>query len=242
MRPRSRHRFSPPAGYWWNPATPGSGFVIEVQGTNLFMGGFLYAASGEAFWVASTGAMTSSSQYSGSLVTYSGGQTLTVSYQAPALNASSPGNIAMTFTDDSHGMLTWPGGTISIERFDFGTGGSETAQPSGSPQTGWWWNANEAGRGFAVEVQGGTLYFAGYMYDAAGNPVWYIASGAMGATESFGGDFAQYANGQTLTGSYRAPIVVNANAGAITLQFTGTASATLTLPNGNSIQLTKFTF
>jgi chitodextrinase len=117
----------PAAGYWWNPATPGSGFVIEVQGMNLFMGGFLYAASGEATWVASTGPMTSSSQYSGSLVTYSGGQTLTGSYLAPALNASSPGNIAMTFTDDSHGMLTWPGGTISIERFDFGPGGSETA-------------------------------------------------------------------------------------------------------------------
>lgn len=91
-------------------------------------------------------------------------------------------------------------------------------------------------------MQGGTLYFAGYMCDAAGNPVWYVASGAMSNAQSFQGDFAQYANGQTLTGSYQAPIVLNANAGAITLQFTGTMNATLTLPNGNSVPLSKFTF
>jgi hypothetical protein len=186
--------------------------------------------------------MTSSSQYTGSLIAYSGGQTLTGGYQAPVLNATSPGNIVITFTDDSHGMLTWPGGTIPIERFDFGPGGSEAAQASGAPQTGWWWNANESGRGFAVEVQGGTLFFAGYMYDAVGNPVWYVATGAMGGTDSFQGDFAQYANGQTLTGSYQAPVILNSDAGAITVQFTGTTSATLTLPNGNSIPLTKFDF
>ncbi len=67
---------SPAAGYWWNPASPGSGFVIEIQGSKMFMAGFLYAANGNATWIASSGPMASGNQYAGSLVTYSGGQTL----------------------------------------------------------------------------------------------------------------------------------------------------------------------
>jgi hypothetical protein len=68
---------TPATGYWLNPAASGSGFVIEVQGSKMFMADFLYAASGEATWVASVGAMSSPTQYAGSLITFSGGQTLT---------------------------------------------------------------------------------------------------------------------------------------------------------------------
>src|ERR1700722_3698674 len=171
-------QIAPAAGYWLNPLTPGEGFVIEVQGTQMFMAGFLYANSGEAPWVASVGPMTSSSQYSGSLITYTGGQTLTGAYQAPNLSPSL-GTLSLSFTDASHANLTWPGGTIAIQRFDFGPGGSETVPPLTTPETGWWWNPAEGGRGFAIEIQGNAMYFAGYMYDPNGNALWYLASGNM---------------------------------------------------------------
>ena len=32
-------RAAPAAGFWWNPAEPGRGFVIETQGTSMFMAG-----------------------------------------------------------------------------------------------------------------------------------------------------------------------------------------------------------
>jgi len=232
---------SPASGYWWNTAEPGRGFVIEIQGTTMFMAGFLYAANGEATWVASSGQMTTPTQYSGPLITYGGGQTLTGSFKAATQSASSPGNISIAFTSDTAGSVTWPEGTISIQRFDIVPGGSGATQPVTNPQTGWWWNPNEGGRGFAVEVQNGTMYLAGYMYDSAGNPLWYLASGAMG-TAAFQGQWTQYANGQTLTGAFHTATLANGNVGAVTLQFADNANATLTLPDGRQIPFTRYRF
>src|SRR5271169_959800 len=181
----ARAQTAPASGYWWNPAEAGRGFVIEIQGSQIFMAGFLYAASGEATWVASFGPMTSPTQYSGPLVTYSGGETLTGSYQPATQNSTPVGTIAISFTDDTHGSVTWPGGTTPIQRFDIVPGGSTAAQPATNPEVGWWWNPNEGGRGFAVEVQNGTMYFAGYMYDTSGNSTWYLASGPMASSTSF---------------------------------------------------------
>src|SRR5271169_5481873 len=107
----ARAQTAPASGYWWNPAEAGRGFVIEIQGSQMFMAGFLYAASGEATWVASSGPMTSPMQYSNSLVTYTGGQTLTGAYGGAPTPSAPLGNIAISFTDDAHGSITWPGGT-----------------------------------------------------------------------------------------------------------------------------------
>lgn len=233
---------APASGYWWNPAAAGTGFVIEIQGNQMFMAGFLYAASGEATWVASFGPMSTPTQYSGPLVTFSGGQTLTGNYQSPTQNPASPGNIAIGFTSDTAGTVTWPGGTIPIERFDIVPGGSTSTQPSTNPETGWWFNPNQGGRGFGIEVQNGNMYLAGYMYDPAGNPVWYLASGAMTSPASFQGEWAQFGDGETLTGPYKAPSVVKQNVGPVTLQFIDPATATLTLPNQAQISLIRYSF
>jgi hypothetical protein len=236
-------RAAPATGYWLNPNASGSGFVIEVQGSKMFMAGFLYAANGEATWVASVGPMTSSTVYTGPLITFSGGQTLTGAYVPPVEGANSPGNISITFADDNHASLTWPGGTIPIQRFDIVPGGSTAVQPATNPEAGWWFNPNESGRGFAIEVQNNAMYFAGYMYDNSGNPTWYLAYGPMatGNPSLFQGEWTTFANGQTLTGAYVAPIQNNAMAGAVTLQFHNAYSATLTLPN-EQIELVRFGF
>lgn len=236
---------SPATGYWWNPASPGSGFVIEIQGSQMFMAGFLYAANGDATWVASSGSMESGTQYSGSLVTYSGGQTLNGSYQqATALPAQ--GTITINFISDTTAALSWQNASgsasFAIQRFDIVANGSSTPQPATNPQTGWWWNPAEGGRGFAIEVQGGQMYFAGYMYDATGAATWYLAIGAMADAALFQGELSQYGGGPTLAGPYKAPTIVNAMAGAISLQFSSTTSATLTLPDGRQIPLSRYTF
>lgn len=235
-------QMTPAAGYWWNPATPGSGFVIEVQGTQIFMAGFLYAASGEATWVAAVGGMASSTEFSSFLITFSGGQTLNGDYQLPTQGANSEGNIYLTFTDDSHASLTWAGGTIPIERFDIVPGGLSAVEPVTNPETGWWWDPSQSGRGFAVEVQEGNMYLAGYMYDNQGNPTWYLANGPMSSATLFEGAWTEYANGQTLTGAYKVPALVNPNVGQVTLQFIDAAHAQLTLPNGEQIALQRFSF
>ena len=232
---------TPRAGVWWNPAEGGRGFVIEGQGSNLFMGAFLYDGSGRATWYAAGGGMNGDT-FIASLTPYSGGQTLTGAYK-PSTAGASPGNVSITFTDASNGTLTWPGGVIPIRRFDVVAGGAAMTPPAGTPETGIWWNPAESGRGFAFEIQGGTMFMGGYMYDAAGNPVWYLSGQApMADAMTYIGTWSQLGNGQTLTGSYQPPTTVDSNAGSVTIRFSDTQNAILTLPDGRTIPITRFRF
>jgi len=93
-----------------------------------------------------------------------------------------------------------------------------------------------------ANIQGNAIFMAGFMYDAAGNPVWYVAQGALDASGTFNGAWQQMANGQTMTGAYRAPVLLDSNVGSLSLAFGGSRAATLTLPGGRRIPLTRFDF
>lgn len=232
----------PQTGWWWNPSESGRGFSIEVSGNRLFMAGYLYAANtGQAFWFSSGGSMSSSSTYQGAMTAYGYGQTLTGGYIAP-VSTVNMGTISLNFTDATHGVLTWPGGSIPIERFNIVANGINAPRASFQPETGWWWNPSENGRGFALEIQNGVMFLAGYMYDGAGNPIWYSSANQMSSQGLYQGNWAQYANGQTLSGSYRPPALVSGNVGSLQIQFQTTTSGTLTLPDGRSIPITRFRF
>src|SRR5205085_764508 len=123
--------------------------------------------------------------------------------------------------------------------------GSAQCQPA-PPQTGWWWNPLEDGRGFSIEVRGNNIFFAsflydvsgrgffmewqngwldiaGYMYDDNGNSVWYLTVDQLkGATnQSFGNNWWSYANGQTLTGAWKPNTRINANVAPLSITFSG---------------------
>lgn len=235
---------APQAGWWWNPAEGGRGFTLEVQNGTMFMAGYLYDPSGRATWYAAGPTAMNGSTFSAPLLTYLGGQTLTSSYR-PTTGTINNGTISMTFTDASHGALTWPGGTVTvpIQRYDIVPGGAGAARPAGTPETGWWWNTAEGGRGYSIEIQNGTMFMAGYMYDDNGNPIWY-ASGpkAMTSATTYQDTWQQYGNGQTMTGAYKQAAVLNANVKNIGLTFNTPTTATLTMPNMASIQLTRYSF
>jgi streptogramin lyase len=229
----------PQTGYWWNPAESGRGFSIEQRGSNLFMAAFLYDSSGRATWYGIGPGPIVANTYTGTLSSYLNGQTLTGTYQPPTF-AGSSGSFSITFTTPTQATMTWPGGMMEVERFAFGPGGT---QPAGTPQTGWWWAPAESGRGYTVEIQGDLMFFSGYMYDAQGNPIWY-ASGptAMTSTALYQGVWQQYGNGQTLSGSYVPPSLVNADLGKLTIQFTSTTTGMLTFPDGRQVAIARFSF
>jgi DNA-binding beta-propeller fold protein YncE len=231
----------PLTGYWWNPAEPGRGYMIEVQGTTMLAAGFLYADSGEATWVYAQQQLALPGIYSGPLASYSGGQTLTGAYKPTAATVQL-GPDTFTFTSNTAGVIHWPGGLVPIVRYDFGPGGAAGVQPVTNPQSGWWFNPAEGGRGFGIEVQGGQMSLAGYMYDAAGNATWYLAAGAMSSATLFQGVWQAYGGGQTLLGAFKPSSIVTQNAGSVTLQFNDTANATLTLPDGRQVSLTRYRF
>jgi|GEM_PF-1328918 len=231
----------PQSGWWWNAAEGGRGFALEIRDGKLFFAGFLYEANGRSTWFASgPTAMQSETRYVGTLDRYFGGQTLNGTYKTPIMQES-VGSLVLTFTDATHAVISWPGGSVNIERFEFVEGGVKSPITGFTPESGWWWNPTEGGRGFAIEIQNNSMFMASFLYDDAGNPVWNVSTGPMASPNQFVGDWLQYANGQSLTGSYKSPQVVNAKAGQVRVNFSDSTHATMTLPNGRIIPLERFT-
>ena len=110
------------------------------------------------------------------------------------------------------------------------------------PENGWWWNPQESGRGFFIEWQGGYADLAGYMYDDAGNPVWYISVFPTPDARTFSGAWWQYANGQSMEGAYKPAARINDNVAGVTVTFSAPDTATMTLPNGRSTSLVRQRF
>jgi hypothetical protein len=122
-------------------------------------------------------------------------------------------------------------------------GATGTLQATFTPQAGFWYNPAESGRGYVIEIHGSNLFIGGFMYGANGNAVWYSSGpAAMANSTTYINTWQQYGGGQTLTGSYQAPSIVNANVGALTIQFTSATEGTLTLPTGTQIPITRFPF
>lgn len=233
----------PQTGYWYNPAESGRGFTIEQNATtgNVFLATYLYSSSSEAVWYAAGPAPMNGDTFSAPITAFDNGQTLNGNWQAAGVGTS-PGNVSITFSDATDGTLTWPGGTIPITRFAIVPGGLNSPPTSTQPQSGYWYNPSEAGRGYTIEVQNNTVFIAAYMYDAQGNAVWYASGPAtLGSDNTFQGSLDQFAGGQTLTGSYIAPNVV-VNVGSITIQFSSPTAGMLTLPDGKQIPIQRFSF
>ncbi len=107
-------------------------------------------------------------------------------------------------------------------------------------ETGWWWNPAEPGTGYFVEVQRDQVFLSAYMYRDDGTAVWYVANGAYtGGT--FQGPTMEFAGGQWMGGSWRQAGML-ADRGQVTLRSNGPGAATLTLPSGRQVSLSRFSF
>ncbi len=233
---------APQTGWWWNAAQDGRGFGIEVRGNNLFMSGYLYDESGHATWVVSPGPVAlDGSLFNGTMYQVANGQTLAGNYKAPS-PPTTPGPITLSFTDARNGTLIWPGGSIPLVRFDDVIGSGNGVTPSFVPENGWWWNADESGRGFFLEIKNNFMFIAGYMYEADGRPVWYVAQNPMTTPQSFSSTWLQVANGQTMTGVYKKPVILNGNVGPVSILFSDASHAVMTLPGGKQLSITRQRF
>jgi hypothetical protein len=102
--------------------------------------------------------------------------------------------------------------------------------PAGVPETGWWWNPAEGGRGFAIEVQGDSVFMAGFMYEADGQATWYVSSLARQLDGSYRGEMTKYIGGQTLLGAYKVPTGSSKIADVTAMFETSTKGAISVLP------------
>lgn len=229
------------SGWYWNPAEGGRGYFFEKKASgSVFMAGFLYTADGRALWYTGQGNM-SGNHFESAMSTFAGGQTLTGPYRTPSIGPSL-GTVTLDFATANTARLTMPQTDIPLVRFPFASGSVQAPPQAGSPENGWWWNAAEGGRGYAIEFQANQVFIIAFMYDDAGNPIWYLANGTMATPTRYVGAWSTFANGQALGQPYRAPTQVNPNAGALTIEFDSATSGTLTLPDGRNIGIVRFPF
>lgn len=225
----------PQSGWWWDPKLNGTGFFIEQggkSGTGMFVGGFLYDAAGNDTWLVSTGPLHGST-YINTWLKATGGQTLLGAYKAPTL--TNVGNMTIAFSDSTHAVMTRPDGTqVNLQRFGFTASPTPAPPETGAPQSGWWWAGTSlSGTGYGVEIQGSSVFIVAYVYDSSGNPVWYLATGALTSTTSYLGTWQLYAGGPQLTspeGTYSAHPVTGSSV-PMTLTFSDATHGTLTMGN-----------
>ena len=222
---------APEVGWWWNPDESGRGYFIESQDGIFFMAAYFYADDGRARWLIAGDANLDPYNFSGRLSEVSNGQTLYGPYVPPTSLVDS-GAVSVSFSDDTHGTIVWPGGTIPIVRDIFDAGIA-----SFQPQSGWWWDPNQSGSGFSIEVQGNSLFIVGFMYDDAGNPVWYLSAGPLSSPTTYHGNLLFIAGGQTESGPYHPPSTAT-SIGTVDLNFSAVDQATLTFTEAPAARAT----
>lgn len=110
------------------------------------------------------------------------------------------------------------------------------------PRTGQWWNPNESGRGFNIDIQNGVMVMTMYTYDASGNAQWYLAAGPMtNGQRTFSATMDRYVGGQCVMCSYQ-PAVLVGNDGLVTVNFSDEMHATIAFPGGHVSSITPFDF
>lgn len=111
-----------------------------------------------------------------------------------------------------------------------------------TPRTGHWYNANESGSGYNIDIQDGVLVVTIFSYKTNGDSEWYIASGPMSGGQSvFTGTLLTVRGGQCISCGYVAPTSTNNN-GTITINFTSETAATVSLPGGRVTSIAPFNF
>ncbi len=255
-RPKLRRMAPPNSGWWWDPTRSGMGFSVEVQGDDrAYIGTFTYEPGGLPVWYVTTCTLQPNGFCAGPLHKWTGGTTLNGTFQPPVYGGSA-GGVTFAFWQGSRGLLATGNFNADIVRFPIDQSAGITAPPAWAPQSGWWWAANEPGIGWFIESQGtidqnGTvgsnMFLVGHMYRPDGSPVWYSSNAlygelatAGGPTPFYQGALTEFANGPVVGQPGTGATTVVGTRGTVSLQFTSATTATLVMPDGRTVPLTRY--
>jgi hypothetical protein len=100
------------------------------------------------------------------------------------------------------------------------------------PSVGLWWNPAEDGTGYNFDVKHGVLVMSMFSYEAGGHSEWYVAAGPLTDNGTkFTGTLDKYRGGQCLTCPFTGKPTLVGNDGTVSITFSSSTSAVITLPN-----------
>ena len=213
------------SGLWWNPNESGWGIHFTQRGNVIFAAWYTYDGTGAPKWYVASNCAVSGSGCSGSVYQVTGPRFFGVPCNPSAASVTTAGSLTVNFSGNDAGTMSYTVGgqsrTIAIARQVFRASGSTPAVN----YTDLWWNASESGWGMAITQQFQTMFLAWFVYNAAGQPVWYVAS-----------DCAVSANGNGCSGTlYRTTgPVFGASFDPSRVSVFAVGSATLTFSDANN--------
>jgi hypothetical protein len=67
-----------------------------------------------------------------------------------------------------------------------------------TPESGWWWNPDQPGIGFSIEIQDDFVFMVAFAYNQGGGATWYAAQGEMADNAFFSAPLYRRDNGTCL--------------------------------------------
>lgn len=112
------------------------------------------------------------------------------------------------------------------------------------PESGIWWNPNESGTGYAIEVQDDMMAVTIYGGDQNGFAKWYTSTGRLDGNAYFEADLLGFDHVQPIGKPYPGRPVLEPGYGKLKIVFdpNDNRRATLTWPNGRSIPIQRQEF
>jgi hypothetical protein len=229
----------PATGWFVDPTAPGRALFHEVGGGHAVLITFQHADDGRPEW------RRILSPYSGAragvkaaLVEQRDGQGLVGPWR-PAQPDPAPLPTGAGFAEAGHIGLVLPRSSLRYARHAFAGSPTPTPPNSGFPQAGLWWNRDEPGRGFALEVQADRLLIVAYFFDEIGRATWLVSTGAMTSATQYAGRWQRAIGGPTIEPSLRKFAPSTADAGPLAITFDSPRRAVLTLPDGRALPIER---
>lgn len=177
----------PATGWYVDPEAPGRALFHEIGGGQATLVAVHHAPDGRPEW------RRLAARYTGARVGVKdtlaqprNGQGLVGAWR-PAQPDPAPLPASAGYAESDRVALGLPRSQLRYVRHGFAAGATPLPPNPGFPQAGLWWNRDEPGRGFALEVQGDRLLLVAYFFDEAGHATWLATSGTMASANRYVG-------------------------------------------------------
>ncbi len=118
---------------------------------------------------------------------------------------------------------------------------ASSAASAFTPENGTWWNPQEPGSGYLIEIQDNFLFLAVYNYHPDGRPMFYTSQGVMNGNARFVGSLSTFSGGQCLGCAWRQPSVQLGAGGPVEIIFDTETAGRLTM-GGRTTPIQRFDY